>query len=190
MTTTRRLAGLLAVVALVAACSGAGGAAPSLQPSPSADPGAGTSPGQPGTGIPGIGDGTTTSPDQPVGTGLPHVEPGPGGATFVTPKPGQLDVHPVAMDSIAVAVDGRHVVVTALWWSGVEPCNTLDTIVVARGDGTVTITLREGHGPGEVACIDIAQLKGTRVDLGDLEPGTYVIADGGGGNVSTQVVIS
>ena len=154
MTTIRRLADLLVIAALVAACSSS--AAASRAPS-----GAGAAPVAP-TAAPSDGDGTATSPEQPVGTGIPHVEPGPGGATFVTPKPGQLDLHPVAMDSIAATVDGRHVVVTATWWSGVEPCNTLDTIVVARGDGTVTITLREGHGPGEVACIDIAQLKGTR----------------------------
>jgi hypothetical protein len=183
MKTSRRLAGLLAPLVLVAACSSAGGTG-----SPTGGGGA-----VPGTAAPNAApsqdDGTTTGPDQPVGTGLPHVEPGPGGATFVSPKPGQLDVHPVRMDSIAASVDGRHVVVTATWWSGVEPCSTLDSIVVARGDGTVTITLREGSTNRMVACIDIAQLKGTRIDLGDLEPGTYRISDGGG-DVSTQVVVS
>ena len=118
--------------------------------------------------------GIIPGPDQPISDvpGKPHVDPGPGGATLVTPKPGQLDIHPVSLESIAASVDGRHVVVTAFWWSGVEPCNTLDTIVVAQGAGTFTITLREGHGPGEVACIDLAQLKATHIDLGDLEPGT------------------
>ena len=59
------------------------------------------------------------------------------------------------------------------------------------GRGTsFTITLREGHGPGEVACIDLAQLKATRIDLGDLEPGTYTVADGGGGTATTTFEVS
>ena len=81
-------------------------------------------------------------------------------------------------------------VLTAFWWSGVEPCNTLDTVVVAERGTSFTITLREGHGPGEVACIDLAQLKATRIDLGDLEPGTYTVADGGGGTSTTTFDVS
>ncbi len=182
MKTTHRLAALLAIVALVAACTSSGATA-----SPPA--GASTDPAGSGPVLPGASSGTK-GPDAPVGTDTPHVEPGPGGATFVTPKPGQLDVHPVRMDSISAAVDGRRVMVTAFWVSGVEPCNALDTIVVARGDHAFTITLREGRGPGDVACIEIAVLKGTRIDLGDLEPGTYQISDGGGGPASTQIVVS
>ena len=53
-----------------------------------------------------------------------------------------------------------------------------------------TITLREGHGPGEVACIDLAQLKATRIDLGELEPGTYTVVDGGGGTARTAFEVS
>jgi hypothetical protein len=182
MKTTRRLAGLLAIVALVAACSssGAAGSTPA-----GTDSGASTGP-----ILPSADTGATKGPDTPVGSDLPHVEPGPGSATFVTPKPGQQEIHPVAMDALSAAVDGRHVVLTATWTSGVEPCNALDSIVVARGDGAFTITLREGHGPRDIACIEIAVLKGTKIDLGDLEPGTYLISDGGGSTVSTQVVVS
>lgn len=182
MKTIRRLAGLLAIVALVAACSSSGAAASAPA---GADSGASTGP-----ILPSPDPTATRGPDTPVGTDAPHVEPGPGGATFVTPSPGQQEIHPVAMDALSAAVDGRHVVLTATWTSGVEPCNTLDSIVVARGEGSFTITLREGHGPRDVACIEIAVLKGTRIDLGDLEPGTYQISDGGGSTVSTQVVIS
>ena len=60
---------------------------------------------------------------------------------------------------------------TATWTSGVEPCNVLDTVIVKTGDHAFTITLREGHGAGQVACIEIAQIKRTRIDLGELEPG-------------------
>ena len=180
MTILRRLAALVAIAAILAACSssGAAGAPPTDPPAASAPPSAS------GGIIPG--------PDQPISDvpGKPHVDPGPGGATLVTPKPGQLDIHPVSLESIAASVDGRHAVVTAFWWSGVEPCNTLDTILVAQAAGTFTITLREGHGPGEVACIDLAQLKATRIDLGDLEPGTYTVVDGGGGTATTTFDVS
>jgi ABC-type transport system substrate-binding protein len=179
MTTTSRLAGLLAIAALVAACSSSAAAsvAPTDPGAPSASPSA----------EPSATDGVIPGPDDPVSgvPGKPHVDPGPGGATLVTPKPGQLDVHPVSLDSISASVDGRHVVLTAFWTSGVEPCTVLDTIVVARGDGTFTITLREGRGPGDVVCIDLAQLKATHIDLGDLEPGSYTVADGGGGTAGT-----
>ena len=60
-------------------------------------------------------------------------------------------------------VDGRHVqVVTATWTSGVEPCYVLDRIVVERATRSFTITLREGHGPGERICIEIAKTKQPR----------------------------
>jgi hypothetical protein len=52
------------------------------------------------------------------------------------------------------------------------------------------LALREGHGPGEIACIDLAQLKATRIDLGDLEPGSYTVADGGGGTARTTFEVS
>ena len=180
MSIIRRLAGPLAVAFLVAACSSS--AAASVSP---------TDPGAP-SAAPGATDGIIAGPDEPVTDvpGKPHVDPGPGGATLVTPKPGQLDIHPVSLESIAATVDGRRVVLTAFWTSGVEPCYTLDTIVVARGEGSFTITLREGHGPGDVACIELAQLKATRIDLGDLEPGTYTVSDGGGGTARTTFEVS
>ncbi len=200
MTTTRRLAGLLAIAALVAACSSSAAASISptdpgtATPAPSAADGASPAPSAAdgASPAPSATDGIIPGPDEPVSgiPGKPHIDPGPGGATLVTPKPGQLDIHPVGLDSIAASVDGRHVVLTAFWWSGVEPCNTLDTIVVAQGAGTFTITLREGHGPGEVACIDLAQLKAAHIDLGDLEPGTYTVADGGGGTATTTFVVA
>jgi hypothetical protein len=194
MTTTRRLAGLLAVTALVAACSSSAGASVSPTDPSGGAPAPSATPTDPSGAVPtpSATDGVIPGPDEPI-TDIPgklHVDPGPGGATLVTPKPGQLDVHPIAMDSISAFVDGRHVILTAFWTGGVEPCYVLDTIVVARGDGSFTITLREGHGPGEIACIDIAQLKATRIDLGDLEPGSYTVSDGGGGTARTTFEVS
>ena len=42
---------------------------------------------------------------------------------------------------------------------------------------TFAITLREGHGPQDVVCIEIAESRRAIVDLGDLAPGTYTISD-------------
>ena len=52
-----------------------------------------------------------------------------------------------------------------------------------------TITLREGHGPGDQVCIEIAMLKSTQIDLGELEPGTYTISDGQGTAPPIEVVV-
>jgi hypothetical protein len=160
------LAGTLIAMLVVAACSS--GAAPSAPPSgaPSAGP---------------SGD-ASQPPDAPVtssptdGTGQ---LPGPGGK-LVVPKPGQLDVHSVPADSLAARADGSTILVTATWTSGVEPCNVLDTIIVAKGAGTFTITLREGHGPEEIACIAIAEQHRTEFEIPDVPAGTYTIADSGG----------
>jgi hypothetical protein len=109
---------------------------------------------------------------------------------LVIPKPGQLDVHPLSASSLSATVDGRHVVVTVHFASGVEPCSILDSIVVAPGAGTFAITLREGHGPGNVVCIMIAEFKRAIVDLGTLAPGTYTISDTTGGATRITVTVS
>jgi hypothetical protein len=108
---------------------------------------------------------------------------------FVVPKPGQLDVHPIPADSLAATVDGRHVVLTITYTSGVEPCSVLDTVIVERGTGTFAITLRMGRGPGDQVCIMIARVMRTQVDLGELDPGTYTISDAMRGAAPIQVVV-
>jgi hypothetical protein len=175
MLTTRRFAGLLTtllMIAAIAACSdGAVSIAPTTGPSAAAP----------------------LDPDAPVSTEVPPGGAGTGidpGGQFVDPKPGQLDPHPVAISLLTANVDGRHVVVTASWTSGVEPCYVLDTIVVDKGDHAFTITLREGHGADDVVCIEIAMQKATRIDLGELEPGTYTISDGQGTAPPIEVVVS
>jgi hypothetical protein len=87
-------------------------------------------------------------------------------------------------------VDGRNVTITIDWWSGVEPCTILDSIVVERGEGAFAITLREGRGPGEVACVAMAEKHRAFVDLGQLEPGTYTISDATGGATPIEVVVA
>jgi hypothetical protein len=79
-------------------------------------------------------------------------------------------------------VNGHHVLIRVTWWSGVEPCNVLDSVMVERSATTITIQLIEGTGDASVACIEIAQQKATIVDLGDLDPGTYTVSALGGGD--------
>ena len=105
------------------------------------------------------------------------------------PRPGQLDVHPIPADTLAATVDGRRVVVTVTFTTGVEPCYVLDTVIVQRGDRSFAITLRQGRGIGIDVCIEIAVAKRTLIDLGDLEPGTYTITDATGGAAPITVVV-
>lgn len=105
-------------------------------------------------------DGTvsyTPCNDQPVDQG-PH-------ATSVLPRPGMTNVAPIAWIKGDVADDGT--TVTLRFWSGVEPCYVLDHVDVRYEAGSVIITLFQGSDPsgGDVACIDIAELKQTVVAL-------------------------
>ena len=164
------LPGLTALT--LAACTATGGGGLSLG-SPAASQPASTSPGGAGS-EPDPGSGGTISP--PV-SGEPSV-PAPV-PTMVVPKPGRLDVHPVGATTIEARVDGRHVTVKLTWWSGVEPCSVLDSVGVETAGGHIRLTIREGADRRDVACIDIAMLKATMVDLGALRPGTYTISAGG-----------
>jgi hypothetical protein len=167
----RALLALLAVSLLISAC--AGPAAPSAPPSsapPSASPG-----GSAGGSDPGTGSG------EPIG-GVPG-DPGvvdPGLPMLVVPKPGQLNVHPVKVQEMDVRVDARHAVLNARWWSGVEPCSVLDSVAWKRDDKTITISVREGSGDGDLICIDLAVYKVVAIDLGELEPGQYTVVAGDG----------
>ena len=161
---------------LLVACSAAGGAASAPVVSPAGPPPT-SSPDDPSSGAPPSDDGVGT-----IGQ--------PSGDPFVVPKPGQLDVKPIMAEEITATVDGRHVVLTIAWTSGVEPCYVLDSIIVQQGEHAFAITLREGHGPEDVMCIQIAERHQTQVDLGELEPGTYAITDAQGGAPPIKVTIS
>lgn len=128
---------------------------------------------------PAPGGSVTTDP----GSGQPGNPGGvvdPGQPQLVIPKPGQLDVHPVAIEEMEVRVEGRHAVLNARWWSGVEPCYVLDSVAWKRDGTTITVSIREGHGPADIVCIDIATFRATVVDLGELEPGDYTVIAGDG----------
>jgi hypothetical protein len=156
------------VVAAVAACGSA--AAPPVTEAP----------GSPASLAP------SQDPDSSVGI----VEPAPSddpvlidpAGRIVVPKPGQLDVRAIPAQTLSAATAGRHVTLTIDYTSGVEPCNILDSIVVAVDAQAFAVTLREGHGPQQdVVCIEIAESKRAVVDLGELAPGTYTISDTTGG---------
>jgi hypothetical protein len=84
---------------------------------------------------------------------------------LVEPRGGQVDLRPIAWTRARVARDDR--TVTIAFASGIAPCSVLDHVDVEDRPKAVTITLFEGHAPdaGDVACIDIAQLKAVRILL-------------------------
>jgi len=166
------LAGLVLATTL-GACSAA--SAPSPSPATPSSPAA-TRP--PPTQVPG-----GTEPSNPGNGGVVDPAPGGGGGgapggqpEFVVPKPGTLDQRPVSVETLEARIDGRKVVIVATWWSGVEPCSTLDTVTAKRDGNGFTIDLIEGSAARGMACIMIAVQKATAIDLGELEPGEYTVA--------------
>lgn len=134
----------------------------------------------------------TTTPDAPTGTAAPSIGDRPpiGGGELTIPQPGQLDVRDIPAELLEADVNGRSATLRITYTSGVEPCYVLDTVVVSPGDRTFAITLREGRGPADVVCIQIAKQKHTIVELGELDPGTYTVTDATGGAAPIEVVVS
>lgn len=136
----RKLVALLMLVAVLAAGCGDDSATPGAGPSASADPDGVVS------STPGAGDDPNPSP------------------SYTQPNPGQEDVRAIAWDSYNADQKGRLYI---SYYSGVEPCYVLDRIDVIERETKVTVTLWEGHAPGseDVACIEIAELKTTVIQL-------------------------
>ena len=182
--------GLLAAI-LLGACAGSAAPAPSSpppsvapsippasSPAPSLEPGAGGgSSGDPGTGV-----GVPVDPTP--------VDPNAGEPTLVIPKAGQLNPHPVFPQRLQASVDGRHVLVKVTWTSGVEPCNVLDSVKIERSGTTIALTLLEGASDLNAMCIELAMIKATIVDLGELEPGGWTITAPGGEAPPLQLTIT
>jgi hypothetical protein len=171
------IVGLVAALTLGACASGAAPAASASPPAPTSVPGGGSSSGDPGTSI---GSGVNPVP----------VDPGAGQPTLVVARPGQLNPRPLPAAMLEASVDGRHVLVKATWWSGVEPCNVLDSVKVERSGFDIAITLIEGTSDLKAICIEIAMQKATIVDLGELEPGTYTITSPGGDAAPLTITIA
>lgn len=190
--TVRRsiLAAAVAAAIGLAACSAAAnpsppgsadptGAIPSIAPpAGSNEPGAG-----PGGGGASGGGGTPGDPGSGVGVEPPGnpgpVGPGAGQPVLVRPLPGRANPHPVAPIALQASVDGRHVLVKISWYGGVAPCSVLDSVKVERSGTDIALTPIEGSSEPTGACIDLALLKATIVDLGELDPGTWRISSPG-----------
>ena len=187
MTTSSALRPLvaLAVAAAIGLAACAGSAALSTSPAPLASPSIprGNLPsGSPPAGDPGGGGGSAGDPG--TGVGVAPVDPAPldplaGQPKLVQPLPGRLNPHPVVPTAIQVSVDGRHVLVKVSWYGGVDPCSVLDSVTVVRSGNDIHVTPVEGASDGNAMCIELALLKATIVDLGDLEPGTWRISSPG-----------
>ena len=175
MPATRTLGPLLAAV-LVAACSAVAGPGPTPVPTPEPTPTAVPGPGGVGGAGGNVGGGVAP-PGGVVGPGA-GFDPILGQAQFVTPKPNLINQHPVSVQRIRAAADAKGASAELRWWSGIAPCSALDSVRVEKDESakTIKLTVIEGSGRGDVACIDIAQLKATVVDLGVLAAGTWTIS--------------
>jgi hypothetical protein len=194
-TARRPLAGALAVLTLtLAACAGSAGG-PATQPTPGAT---GTPQATP-TAVPGQDGGSVGGGSDPgagggsggnVGTGIlpPDITfPGVqvpdesllGQARYLSPTKDLVNQRNVSVQLLRAAIvdDGR-AFADLRWYSGVEPCNALDSVKLAKDDVTRTIrlTVVEGSGRGDQMCIEIAELHAVAVDLGVLAAGTWTIS--------------
>jgi hypothetical protein len=174
---------VVAVLGVLAGCTPVGGLAPGAgsDAPPRATPSAPPPTAVPIPSSPGRVPGGGSQPD-PGGGGPIPVDPGSGGGgvdpqpTLVAPVAGLLDVHPVSAVELVPSVVGHRVSVRVAWWSGVEPCNVLAGVDVARDGDTFRLTVAEGAARRDVACPEIAVYKATVVDLGELPPGDYTIS--------------
>jgi hypothetical protein len=176
---------LAAVAACGSASSGPSSPPPSNAPSAGAGGSVGTEPGGSGGGEdPNTGTGSAIPGDPPV-------DPGMGEPKIVIARPGSANLRDMAPVRLEPSVDGRHVLVRVSWWSGVEDCNTFDHATVERRGNEFTLGIVQGSGldPNAV-CIDIAELHGTVVDLGELEPGTYTVLGKGGQAPPVEVTVA
>jgi hypothetical protein len=176
---------VLLVVLVTAACASLGIPGPG---GGGADPGGGASSGGANGGGGGAVPGGVAPADPGSGAGGGVVPPD-AKPQFVVAHPGQLEIHPAGIGRLSATVADGTVTVEADWWSGVEPCNILDSVQVDRGGDTFTVSLFEGHGPQDVMCIEIAVYKATLFSLGHLDPGTYTIAAASGDATPITVVV-
>jgi hypothetical protein len=189
---------LPALVLTLAACAGAA-ATPSPtapgepggtpRPTPTAVPGDPGNAGgggvtDPGTGVGGGGTGGNPGGGivfpVPGGGGVdPNLDPLFGNANYVTPAPDLVNPRQVNVQLVrALQQDDGTVVADLRWWTGVAPCNLLDHVEIAKDEAarTIRFTVIEGSGKDDVACIDIAQLNATLVDLGTLGAGEWKLS--------------
>ena len=192
--TRQLLAGALLVVFTFAACSGAapaptGTPVPDASASPKASPTdvPGETPGGatsgPGNGIGGGSGGNTGGGFDPGGIVFP-APPGQidqgllGDVKYLTPTKDLISQRNVNVQLVRAAVEDGKAIADLRWYSGVAPCNQLDSVQIQKDDAAKTIHLIvvEGSGQGDMMCIEIAELHATAVDLGVLAAGTWTIS--------------
>ena len=176
MLTGRTLASLLAAI-ILAACHVAAGPSSTPIPTPLPTPTEVPGPGGVGGGSGGNVGGGVAPPGGIVDPGG-GIDPILGQAHFVSPTAGLINQHAVSVQRIRVAADRKGATAELRWWSGVAPCSALDSVRVEvdQSAKTIKLTVIEGSGQGDVACIDIAELKATVVDLGVLPPGSWTVS--------------
>jgi hypothetical protein len=110
----------------------------------------------------------------------PNEPPAPGGATLVTPVPGDSRGFPVLPVRLRVwNGDDGHAWARVTWWGGIPDCYALRPVRIARHGTTIRLSLLEASAvPADTVCIDIAMEKAVKVDLGELEPGSYTVRAG------------
>jgi hypothetical protein len=189
---------LVAIALSLAACAG-GAATPSGTPNPTAGPATPQPtptavPGQDGSGNPGgtdpgSGGGTGGNPGTgilPPGITFPVIQVPDqsllGEAKYLNPTKGLVNQRNASIQLLRAAIgDDGKAYADLRWYSGVEPCNALDSVTIARDDAakTIALTVIEGSGPGDQMCIEIAELHAVAVDLGVLASGTWTISAAG-----------
>ncbi len=108
---------------------------------------------------------SSTGPDTPVSSSpMTPGQPDTGsGATIAVPQDGLSDIHRAFWEHVDVAANGQQL--TVYYWSGVDTCYGLASVDAQWVHGTLDIRLWTGTLPGVGACIDMAQLYKTVVQL-------------------------
>ena len=88
----------------------------------------------------------TRTPDAPTSHAVDPGEPPAtgGGASWVTPVPGDGPSNPVHPIAIHTHLNGSSGVAVVTWWGGVAPCYVLRSVRVTHHDTTIRIAVREG----------------------------------------------
>ncbi|HEX2090412.1 MAG TPA: hypothetical protein VHI54_10880 [Actinomycetota bacterium] len=117
--------------------------------------------------------GAPSDPESPaVSTPGQNQSPPRSGPLFVEPRTGLVDVRPHQFERVRVT--GAHTLVVR-FYGGIEACEGLDRVEVDYEPRRIVVTLFVGRVPTAEACIEIAVLKATRVQLDEPVAGREVV---------------
>ncbi len=122
--------------------------------------------------------GSPLDPESPV-TSAPGQNPSSprGGPLFVQPRRGLVDVRPHQFQRVRV---GGPRTLIIRFYGGVEACEGLHRVQTEYEPKRIVVTLFVGRIPTAEACIEVAVLKATRVELGEPVAGRKIV-DGASG---------